>query len=123
MLGRVFRQDINGSLNNSSWFKVVCDVETYLVKVNGISIKMTSVGSNANKVKIAATHDDAGDFAIVTDTESRIFDGKTTATDGSASFRLDMIMPSNDVNQIFLWFQLNDDTATLDKVLLTYETE
>jgi len=123
MLGRVLKTSIGGSLNNSSWFKVVVDVETYLVKVNIVAIKMTSVGTNANKLKVKASRDENGDDQIITDTESRIFDGVTTSTTGGASYRFDGIMPANDENQIFLWFQLNDDTATLDQVLLTYETE
>ena len=123
MLGRVLKTSIGGSLNNSSWFKVVVDVETYLVKVNIVAIKMSSVGTNANKLKVKASRDENGDDQIITDTESRIFDGVTTSTTGGASYRFDGIMPANDENQIFLWFQLNDDTATLDQVLLTYETE
>lgn len=121
MFGRVLVTDIGESLNNSTWQKVEVNVETYLVKVNVVSVQMTSVGTNANKLKVKASRDEFGDQQIITDTESRIFDGVTTATTGSASYRFDSIMPANDDDKIYLWFQLNDDTATLNQVLLTYE--
>lgn len=121
MLGRVLVSGIGESLNNSTWKKVEVNVETYLVKVNVVSVQMTSVGTNANKLKVKASRDEFGDQQIITDTESRIFDGVTTATTGSASYRFDSIMPANDDDKIYLWFQLNDDTATLNQVLLTYE--
>lgn len=121
MFGRVLVTDIGESLNNSTWKKVEVNVETYLVKVNVVSVQMTSVGTNANKLKVKASRDEFGDQQIITDTESRIFDGVTTATTGSASYRFDSIMPANDDDKIYLWFQLNDDTATLNQVLLTYE--
>ena len=121
MFGRVLVTDIGESLNNSTWKKVEVNVETYLVKVNVVSVQMNSVGTNANKLKVKASRDEFGDQQIITDTESRIFDGVTTATTGSASYRFDSIMPANDDDKIYLWFQLNDDTATLNQVLLTYE--
>lgn len=121
MFGRVLVTGIGESLNNSTWKKVEVNVETYLVKVNVVSVQMTSVGTNANKLKVKASRDEFGDQQIITDTESRIFGGVTTATTGSASYRFDSIMPANDDDKIYLWFQLNDDTATLNQVLLTYE--
>ena len=69
---------------------------------------------------VKASRDDDGDQQIITDTESRIFDGVTTATTGSASYRFDSIMPANDDDKIYLWFKLSAGTATLNKVLLTY---
>lgn len=121
MFGRKKISGIGGSLNSSSWYTVAVDVEAYLVKVNLVALEMSSVGTNANKIKIIASRDQNGDEQLITETESRIFDGITTAAVGCASYRLDSIMPATDNDTIYFHFKLNDETATLDQVFVTYE--
>ena len=123
MIGRVLVENIGEGLDDSTWIKVEVNVETFLVKVNVVSVQMTTVHQSANKLIVKASRDDDGDQQIITDTESRIFDGVTTATTGSASYRFDSILPANDDDIIYLWFKLSAGTATLNKVLLTYEVQ
>ena len=119
--GRVFREGISGSLNSSGWYMVEIPVEHFLVKVNLIAAHMSSVHSAATKIKLVAARDSAGDQQMITSTESTNFDGCTTPALKSASYRPEAIMPANDENKIYLHFQLNAQTATLDSVLVTYE--
>tara|TARA_B100000287_G_C20675058_1_gene795006 strand:+ start:14401 stop:14769 length:369 start_codon:yes stop_codon:yes gene_type:complete len=121
MFGRKLIENISGSLDSTGWYKVDLDVEHFLVKVNIIAVQLSGVHSAATKIKMVASRDPQGDQQIITSTESVNFEGCTTATIKCASYRPDAIMPANDENKIYLLFQLNAQTATMDQVLITYE--
>ena len=121
MFGRKFVDGINQAIDSTSWFTVAIDVEMYLVKVNLVSLKMLNVHSSATKTKVFFSRDLEGDDQLITETESNIIVGKTTATTKCSSYRLDSIMPANDNETIYLHVKLNNNTATLDQVFVSYE--
>lgn len=121
MFGRVQKKNLQEGLDSTSWVSVAIDVEAYLVKVNLVSIKMSSVATNATKIKVVVSTDQDGDKQLITESESRIFDGISTSTVGNASFRLDSILPATDNDTFYLHFKLNDQTATLEEVFVSYE--
>lgn len=121
MFGRVQKKNLQEGLDSTSWVSVAIDVEAYLVKVNLVSIKMSSVATNATKIKVVVSTDQDGDKQLITESESRIFDGISTSTVGNASFRLDSILPATDNDTFYLHFKLNDETATLEEVFVSYE--
>lgn len=121
MFGRVQKKNLQEGLDSTSWVSVAIDVEAYLVKVNLVSIKMSNVATNATKLKIVVSTDQDGDKQLITESESRIFDGISTSTVGNASFRLDSILPATDNDTFYLHFKLNDETATLEEVFVSYE--
>jgi len=121
MFGRKFVKDIDQAIDSTSWFTVAIDVEMYLVKVNLVSLKMLNVHSSATKTKVFFSRDLEGDDQLITETESNIIVGKTTSTTKCSSYRLDSIMPANDNETIYLHVKLNNNTATLDQVFVSYE--
>lgn len=120
MFGRKFVKDINQPLDSTSWLTVAVNVELYLVKVNLVSIKMSNVHSSATKTKVFFSRDLEGDDQLITSTESNIIVGKTTATTKCSTYRIDSIMPANDNLTFYLQIQLNNNTATLDQVFVSY---
>jgi hypothetical protein len=120
MFGRV-QKTLNESLDSSSWVTVAIDVETYLVKVNLISFKMSNVHSAATKLKVIVSRDQEGDDQLITETESNIIVGKTTASTRCAVYQFDSIVPATDNNTFYIHAKLNSNTATLDRVFVSYE--
>lgn len=87
--------------------------------LEGLFVQMSSLASSPTKLTARITTDTDGDLAIVTGTESDIEVGVTTATDGSAIYKIDVdyIFESN---QVYVLFKTDTGTVTIDSVELTY---
>jgi hypothetical protein len=87
--------------------------------LEGVFVQMSSLNSSPTKLTMKLTTDSGGDLAIVTATESDIDTGVTTATDGSAIYKIDLdyIFESSTV---YLFFKTDAGTVSIDSVELTY---
>ena len=119
--GRKQVDNINQTLDSSNWFTVAIDVESYLVMVNLVSFKMSGVHSAATKLKVFITRDQDGDDQLITETESNILPGKTTPTTKCAVYRFNSIVPATDNDTLYVHAKVNSNTATLERVFLSYE--
>ena len=80
---------------------------------------MSSLNSSPTKLTMKITGDSGGDEAIITGTESTIETGVTTATDGSAIYKIDVDYIF-DSSTIFVFFKTDAGTVSIDSVILTY---
>ena len=87
--------------------------------LEGVFVQMSSLNSSPTKLTMKLTTDSGGDLAIVTATQSDIDTGVTTATDGSAIYKIDLdyIFESETV---YLFFKTDAGTVSIDSVELTY---
>lgn len=121
MYGRRFVGELDQPIDSTGWITIPVDVETYLVKINLISFKLSSVHSAATKFKVIISRDEDGDDQLVTETESNILVGKTTASTKCAVYQFGSIVPATDNNTFYIHVKLNSNTATLDRVFVSYE--
>lgn len=119
--GRKLVDNINQAIDSTSYFTVAVDVEAYLVEVNLVSIKMSNVHASATKTKVIISRDQEGDDVLITETESNIKVGKTTSTTKCSSYRFNAIVPATDNDTFYIHVKLNNNTATLDRVFVSYE--
>jgi|TARA_R100000655_G_scaffold4209_2_gene13671 hypothetical protein len=87
--------------------------------LSAVYVQMSSLNSSPTKLTVKITTDSGGDEAILTSTESTIDVGVTTATDGSAIYKLDVdyIFESS---TIYAFFKTDAGTVSIDKIELTY---
>ena len=87
--------------------------------LEGVFVQMSSLASSPTKLTMKLTTVSGGDLAIVTATQSDIDTGVTTATDGSAIYKIDLdyIFESDTV---YLFFKTDTGTVSIDSVELTY---
>ena len=84
-----------------------------LVKIQG-----SDWDGTASTLTMAITEDLAGDQLIITDTESTLFAGKTTATTCGCEYRIDSIIATA-TNYLYLWFKTDSGTIDIDKLIIT----
>lgn len=84
-----------------------------LVKIQG-----SEWDGTASTLTMAITEDLAGDQLIITDTESTLFAGKTTATACGCEYRIDSILATA-TNYLYLWFKTDSGTIDIDKLIIT----
>ena len=87
--------------------------------LSAVYVQMSSLNSSPTKLSVKITTDSGGDEAIMTGTESTIEAGVTTATDGSAIYKLDVdyVFESS---TIYAFFKTDTGTVSIDKIELTY---
>ncbi len=87
--------------------------------LSGLFVKMSSLNSSPTKLTMKITSDSGGDEAIITGTESTIETGVTTATDGSAIYKIDVDFIF-DSPTVYVLFKTDAGTVSIDSVTLTY---
>jgi len=75
----------------------------------------------ATKITMRFTRDQAGDEMIITDTESDLYTGITTATKGSAIFALNSFVKVDRAGDLFVFLKTDTGTVDLDYVEMTYQ--
>lgn len=86
--------------------------------LEGLYIQMSSV-SSATEITIKICTDAAGDQAIVTGTTSTIEAGVTTATDGSAVYKIDLDYIF-EASPVYVFYKVEAGSVSVDSVELTY---
>ena len=87
--------------------------------LSAVYVQMSSLNSNPTKLSVKISTDSGGDESIMTGTESTIEAGVTTATDGSAIYKLDVDYVF-DSPTIYAFFKADTGTVSIDKIELTY---
>ena len=94
---------------------------TFLGRIDTITVNVSAI-SSASVITLAITEDAAGDSHILTDTNSTVFTGKSTATKGAAMWKMDSIVYMNS-NIAYVWLKTNTGTVNVDDVQITFEEE
>ena len=94
---------------------------TFLGRIDTITVNVSAI-SSASVITLAITEDAAGDSHVLTDTNSTVFTGKTTATKGAAMWKMDSIVYMNS-NIAYVWLKTNTGTVNVDDVQITFEEE
>ncbi len=92
---------------------------TFIGKIDTITVQCSSI-SSASTLTLAISEDVGGDVLQLTDTNSTIFSGKTTATDGAAMWKMDSIVYMNS-NIAYVWLKTNTGSVTVDHIEITFE--
>jgi hypothetical protein len=92
---------------------------TFIGKIDTITVQCSSI-SSASTLTLAISEDVSGDVLQLTDTNSTIFSGKTTATDGAAMWKMDSIVYMNS-NIAYVWLKTNTGSVTVDHIEITFE--
>ena len=79
-----------------------------------------SSNSGASTLTIAMSKDEDGDKQILTDTDSTIYAGKTTATALNANYRIDSIC-ATPTNIIYFWLNVDAGTVDIDELQITFK--
>ncbi|MDF1699551.1 MAG: hypothetical protein P1V36_00125 [Planctomycetota bacterium] len=89
-------------------------------KLSGLFVQVSSISSAAS-ITVRLTRDSGGDEMVVPDTTATLSTGITTATDGSAVYKIDVdwVDPA-DVDSLFLFVKTDAGTVTLDRSVLTW---
>lgn len=90
-------------------------------RIDLVALNLSSVAAGATHIHLSISTDPNGDQDLITDTDSRLYDGKTTATKSSASIRPAAILNNYNSNVLYFWVWLNSSTATLDRINITFE--
>ncbi len=97
----------------------------FLAKVSMVQIFLNNLSdsSTPTKLTISISEDPAGNNYFLTDTQSNIQAGLTTATDGTALYMLDVIVTmSNDLtDKCYVFFKLDQGSCDVDRVTITWE--
>ena len=90
--------------------------QTVLIHSSAI-IQLNAINTGI-KTTFRITSDIQGDHCLVPDTTADISLGKTTATDGTSVYKIDVILPST-TTTVYVWVKLDAGTANVDKVTIT----
>lgn len=97
----------------------------YLAKVSLVQVFLSnlSASSTPTKLTISISEDSTGNNFFLTDTQSTIQAGITTATDGTALYMLDVIVTmSNDLtDKCYVFFKVDQGSCDVEKVTITWE--
>lgn len=97
----------------------------YLAKVSLVQIFLSNLSdaSTPTKLTISISEDAAGNNFFLTNTQSTIQEGITTATDGTALYLLDVIVTmSNDLtDKCYVFFKVDQGSCDVEKVTITWE--
>ena len=97
----------------------------FLAKVSMVQIFLNNLSdsSTPTKLTISISEDPTGNNYFLTDTQSNIQAGLTTATDGTALYMLDVIVTmSNDLtDKCYVFFKLDQGSCDVDRVTITWE--
>ena len=77
--------------------------------------------NGASKITMRLCRDVEGDQMIITDTESNIFTGITTASKGSAIFALNAFVKVNHAGDLYVFLKTDTGTLDIDFVEITYQ--
>ena len=75
----------------------------------------------AEKITMRLCRDSAGDEMIITDTQSDLFTGITTATKGSAIFALNAFVKVGHAGDLHAFVKTDTGTCDIDFVEMTYQ--
>lgn len=76
--------------------------------------------NTATKLTLRICRDQAGDKMIITDTESDIYTGVTTSTNGTAIFELGAYVKLKTAGDLHCFLKTNTGTVDLDFIDITY---
>lgn len=79
--------------------------------------------SATTKITLRVCRDNAGDAMIITDTESQLFRGITTAAKGSAIFALNCFVKVGDSPNLFAFLKSDTGSFDVDYIEMVYEGE
>lgn len=92
--------------------------------LEGIFLYVDTIASSAAKLTVRLTSDVAGDECIVPDTEATMSLGKSTATDGTAVYKVDLdwvnaaTSPTGDT--VYPWVKTDAGSCNLAKLIITW---
>lgn len=75
----------------------------------------------ASKITLRLCRDVEGDQMIITDTQSDLYTGITTATKGSAIFALNAFVKVGHAGDLYVFLKTDTGTCDLDFVEMTYQ--
>ena len=113
---------VGSAFNAAKRNELVLTSGSFLGRLNGIVIGVSSMsaGPAPTTLTMRITEDAAGDRCIVTDTDSSISVGLTTATSGTADYRADIDL-SVLGGTVYVFCKTNTGTCTIDSVTITWE--
>ena len=85
-----------------------------------ITLQLSSINAAAN-ITLRLCRDTAGDQMIITDTQSDIFTGITTATKGTAIFALNSFVKVAQAGDLYAFVKLNTGSCDIDFCEITYQ--
>ena len=87
-----------------------------------IVVQVSSI-SATTKVTLRISRDEAGDEMIITDTDSVLFRGVTTASKGSAIFALNCFVKVGDSPNLYAFVKSDTGSFDVDYIEIVYEGE
>ena len=92
----------------------------FIGRFHSLIIQVSSISSAAT-ITWRITSDLGGDESLITDTAGSIYTGITTATDGSASFRIDLDVALVAGDTVYFFAKVDAGSVTIDSVALCWE--
>ena len=96
------------------------DGAPFLGRLHSLVIHVSAI-SSAGTITWRLCDDTTGDKSLVTDTAGALFAGITTATKGSASFRIDLDVGLTAGDEIYFFAKVDAGSVTIDEVILCWE--
>ena len=111
---------------NGTFQKITVDMGTPFSTFTGFVSLLQIQGSDwngtASTLTMAISQDAAGDKLLITDTDSTIYAGKTTATACNAGWKIDAIIAAPS-NYLYCWFKTDSGTLDIETVIITLRDE
>ena len=92
----------------------------FIGSIASVTVHLSSIAT-ASSLVWRLTRDTAGDEMLVTDTTGAIFNGVTTASDGSLNFKLDFNVALETGSLMYFWAKVDAGTVTVDQVVVLWE--
>jgi hypothetical protein len=92
----------------------------FIGRLHSLIVQVSSISSAAT-ITWRITSDLGGDESLITDTAGSIYAGVTTATDGSASFRIDLDVALVAGDTMYFFAKVDAGSVTIDSVALCWE--
>ena len=87
--------------------------------LHGLVVQVSAISSSPTKLTFRICTDAAGDKILITDTDGDLFTGISEATEGSVSYRLNLLVGITG-QDLYVFWKTDTGTCTIDSVMLSW---